>query len=99
MKNRFMAGILVAIATAGITSSAFADTIVEQKTVTSEGCGPTSVSRTTTETTATPVVAAPIVEERMTTIERPVLIESAPVVEKKIIRTNGHDTIKMKEYY
>jgi hypothetical protein len=99
MKIRFMAGMLVAIATAGITSSAFADTIVEQKTVTSEGCGPTSVSRTTTETTATPVVAAPIVEERMTTIERPVLIESAPVVEKKIIRTNGHDTIKMKEYY
>jgi hypothetical protein len=99
MKTKFMAGMLVAVAAAGITSSAFADTRVEQKTVTSEGCGPTSFSRTTTETTATPVVAAPIVEERMTTIQRPVMIETAPMVEKKIIRTNGHETIKMKEYY
>jgi hypothetical protein len=97
MKTKFMAGMLVAIAATGVTSSAFADSFIEQKTVTSEGC-PSSITRTTTETTATPVVAAPIVEERATTIiERPVMIET-PVVERKIFRT-GHDTVKMKEYY
>jgi hypothetical protein len=96
MKTTFMAGMLVAIAATGVTSSAFADSFIEQKTVTSEGC-PSSITRTTTETTATPVVAAPIVEERATVIERPVMVET-PVVERKIIRT-GHDTVRMKEYY
>ena len=94
MNTKISAGMLgAALAIVGVASSAMADSYIEQKTATSESCPATSVTRTMTETTA-----APIVEERMTTIEKPVVLET-PVVEQKIIRTNNHEIIKMKELY
>lgn len=89
-KNIKMGALVAVIAATGFVSSAKADSFIEERSYSSESLPTTTVTRSET-------ITNPVVEERM--IERPVLIERAPVVEEKY-RVSGHgEKIKIKEYY
>ncbi|HEY9760286.1 MAG TPA: hypothetical protein V6C97_34330 [Oculatellaceae cyanobacterium] len=88
-KNIKIGALVAVIAATGFVSAAKADSYIEERTFSSEALPTTTVTRSET-------IMNPIVEERM--IERPVLIDRAPFVEKYRVSNHG-EKVKIKEYY
>ncbi len=93
MRSNLKASLLVAAVSAvGLVSAAQADSYVEERYSTFGG-----PSTTVTKTTET--VAAPLTEERCTTVERPVVIERSPLIEERVRMHGSREKVKIKEYY
>ena len=93
MSTNMKASLLVAaISAVGLVSAAQADSYIEQRSFSTSEMPSTTVTRTET-------INNPVLEERYTEVERPVVIERAPLVEERVRMHGDREKVKIKEYF